>query len=250
MYFVAHTGNQSAQARTKVRVKGTHAEWWDPFSGAKEPANWTGGVLALDLAPYESRVLVITNGPAASVAPARNERGRLDIGSDWKVTFTGLGESVRMAKLKSWAEAENTRYYSGQAVYEKTVDVPASLVGSRVILSFGAGTPATADGRSMGYRALLESPVREAAVVEVNGQRAGSVWKPPYELDITKLLKPGPNTFRITAGNLAINLLAGQKLPNYRLLNIRYGERFTPQDMNNLQPLPSGILGPLTLIAR
>jgi hypothetical protein len=155
-----------------------------------------------------------------------------------------------MARLQSWAEDENTRYYSGQAVYEKTVDVAASLIGSRVILSFGSGTPATADDRSMGYRALFESPVREAAVVEVNGQRAGSVWKPPYELDITKLLKPGPNAFRITTGNLAINLLAGQKLPDYRLLNLRYGERFTPQDMNNLQPLPSGILGPLTLIAR
>jgi hypothetical protein len=25
------------------------------------------------------------------------------------------------------------------------------------------------------------------------------------------------------------------------------GDRFQPQDMNNLQPLPSGILGPITL---
>jgi len=31
------------------------------------------------------------------------------------------------------------------------------------------------------------------------------------------------------------------------LLNQRYGERFTPQDMGNLQPLPSGILGGLRL---
>jgi hypothetical protein len=31
------------------------------------------------------------------------------------------------------------------------------------------------------------------------------------------------------------------------LLNQRYGERFAPQDMTNLQALPSGILGGLRL---
>jgi hypothetical protein len=50
-------------------------------------------------------------------------------------------------------------------------------------------------------------------------------------------------------GNLAINELAGTSLPDYRLLNRRYGERFSPQDMENLQPLPSGLLGTIRLIA-
>ena len=40
-------------------------------------------------------------------------------------------------------------------------------------------------------------------------------------------------------------LHGGRPLPSYRLLNLRYGERFTPQDMKDLQPLPSGILGPV-----
>ena len=47
-----------------------------------------------------------------------------------------------------------------------------------------------------------------------------------------------------------INQLAGQTLPDYRLLNIRYGVRFEPQDMENLKPLPAGLLGPVRLIAR
>jgi hypothetical protein len=34
------------------------------------------------------------------------------------------------------------------------------------------------------------------------------------------------------------------------LLNDRFDERFQPQDLNNLQPLPSGILGGLRLVAR
>ena len=43
--------------------------------------------------------------------------------------------------------------------------------------------------------------------------------------------------------NTAINELAGQSLPDYKLLKLKYGDRFQPQDMENLQPLPSGILG-------
>jgi hypothetical protein len=59
----------------------------------------------------------------------------------------------------------------------------------------------------------------------------------------------GKNELRIVVGNTAINSLAGQTLPDYRLLSDRYGERFVPQGMNNLQPLPSGLLSGLWLSA-
>jgi hypothetical protein len=42
--------------------------------------------------------------------------------------------------------------------------------------------------------------------------------------------------------------MAGRALPNYRLLWDRYGMLFVPQDMQNLQPLSSGIIGRVTLI--
>ena len=92
--------------------------------------------------------------------------------------------------------------------------------------------------------------MRESAVVSINGQRAGAVWRPPYQLDVTRLLHAGDNAIRIEVGNLAINTLAGQSLPDYRLLNLRYGERFQQQDMDNLQPLPSGLLGDIKVVSR
>ena len=73
---------------------------------------------------------------------------------------------------------------------------------------------------------------------------------PPYEVRITKLLHAGENKIRIEVGNLAINALAGQSLPDYRLLNLRYTERFQPQDMENLKPQPAGLLGPVRLVRR
>ena len=60
----------------------------------------------------------------------------------------------------------------------------------------------------------------------------------------------GENTIRVLVYNLAINELAKGPLPDYSALNAKYGERFQPQDMNNLQPLPSGLLGPVSLVAR
>ena len=50
-------------------------------------------------------------------------------------------------------------------------------------------------------RAYLEGPVREAADVYVNGQRAGVVWHPPYTIDVSSLLKAGKNELRIVVGN-------------------------------------------------
>jgi hypothetical protein len=95
----------------------------------------------------------------------------------------------------------------------------------------------------------LDSPIREAAVVYVNDQRAGSIWCPPYALNVSAFLRPGSNKIRIVVANLALNYMAGRRLPDYRLLNLRYGERFQAQDMDKVQPITSGLLGPITLEA-
>ncbi len=96
--------------------------------------------------------------------------------------------------------------------------------------------------------AYLDAPVRDAAQVYVNGKLAGMVWRPPYRIDVTSLLRAGTNEVRIVVANTAINELAGQSLPDYRLLWDRYGKRFEPQGMEDLKPLPSGLLGPVTLV--
>jgi hypothetical protein len=91
--------------------------------------------------------------------------------------------------------------------------------------------------------------LKEAAVVYVNEKRAGSVWCPPYRVDVTGLMKSGDNKIRILVANTAINNMAGKPLPDYRQLNQRYGTRFEPQDMDKIKPVASGLLGPIRLTA-
>jgi hypothetical protein len=155
-----------------------------------------------------------------------------------------------MKTLHSWSDEEEFRYFSGQVTYEREVDVTPDISrGTSLILDFGEGTPVTKPDPlpRFNLRAFLEGPIREAAEVYVNDKLVGAVWHPPYILEVTSYLHRGRNSLRIVVGNTAINSLAGSMLPDYRLLNDRFGERFAPQDMNDLRPLPSGILGEVRL---
>ena len=42
--------------------------------------------------------------------------------------------------------------------------------------------------------------------------------------------------------------LRGARLLTTGCLWLRYGKRFAPQDMDHLEPLPSGILAPLRIV--
>ena len=114
-------------------------------------------------------------------------------------------------------------------------------------LDFGSGTPLPVPARPRGGAALLDSPVREAAEVFVDGKRAGAVWAPPFALNLAGFLHPGRNRLEICVTNTAINLLAGRSPPDYRSLNEHFGVRFLALPTADLQPLPSGLLGPVTL---
>ena len=253
VYFLANTSNLPVHGQAVFRVSGRAARWWDPHGGKVNDAG--GSRIELTLAPYESRVLVFSGKAEPNhLAPAGPSPAPIDLSSGWTVTFAGSSQPIVMDRLRSWTEDEARKYFSGLATYERTVNLAPSVIASRrpLFLNFGAGAPVTVESRRSGngMRALLEGPVREAAVVSVNGKVAGSVWRPPYEVDVTALLHQGPNTIRVVVGNLAINRLARGPLPDYKELNARYGERFQPQDMENLQPLPSGLLGPIRLVAR
>ena len=250
IYFLANASNRRVRGPATFRASRRTSQWWDPFSGKAASAG--DRRMELDLAPYESRVLVFSDQRLGQRPPTR-EAPPIDISSGWTVTFPG-SQPVPMDRLLSWTDQPDRKYFSGVATYERTVDFDRSLLvpGREVYLNLGEGTPVTTVERRSGngMRAMLEGPVREAAMVYVNGKLAGSVWRPPYEIPVGHLLRPGQNSLRIMVANLAINGLAKGPPANYRELNARFGERFQAQDMANLQPLPSGLLGPIRLIPK
>ncbi len=246
IYFTANTSNKPVDATVRIRTKATSAEWWNAATGKATGADLKTGSIVMHLEPYESRVLILSTSPVRPVE-SKGTSAKLDIDTGWKVSFPTANHVVAMNQLRSWTSDEQTRYFSGQATYEKTVVVPEAMAKSRLFLDFGPGKPFTDPGSAMGFKVDFESPVREAAVVFINDKRAGAVWKAPFEVEVTGLITGGNNQVRIVVANLAINGMAGQKMPDYKLLNLRFGERFQPQDLKNLEPLPSGILGGVSL---
>lgn len=253
IYFLANTGNASAKFTARFRSAAGSAEFWDPLSGKAVSLTVRNGAVELELAPYGSGVVVFSDKLASGggVSRSAGRQDLVDLSHGWHVTFGEKGPRIVMERLRSWTEDEETRYFSGVATYEREFVLPGDAMGKGRVakLHFGEGTPLREQPRRYGMQAWLDAPVREAAVVFVNGRRAGSVWCPPYEVDVTELLRPGKNTLRIQVANLAVNHMAGRALPDYRLLNLRYGVRFEPQDMDKIRPEPAGLLGTVRLAA-
>jgi hypothetical protein len=251
IYFVANTDNRPHAFDATFRGSLTTAEWWDPFTGRITKAG-TGSTIHFNLAPYESRALVDVHGRPQAPEPMKAATfAPIDLTQDWNVTFDKTGATETMQSLHSWTLDEAEKYYSGTATYERTVEISDSVAhAGTVFLDFGVGTPVERTQlHQAGMRTWYDPPLCDAAMVYVNGKLAGPVWHPPYQIDIAPLLHQGTNELKIVVANTAINELAGRAAPDYRLLNLRYGEKFTPQDMDHLEPLPSGILGPLRLIS-
>ena len=258
IYFVANTTNVRQEGEATFRVDRSQAESWDPMTGRVSPLaaqlDPKGGMrVSLDLPPYGSRVVVFTR---RTLPHAKSGRGghappALDWSTGWKIAFGPGGKPVEMEHLRSWTEDEDTRYFSGVATYEKTVVVPDNVLRGDLTLrlDFGEAHVIPNLGPRARMQAWLDPPIREVAVVHVNGRRAGSVWSPPYSLEVSGLLKRGENTILIEVANLAVNYMAGHSLPDYKLLNLRYGVRFEAQDMDKIQATPSGLLGGVRLIA-
>jgi hypothetical protein len=98
-------------------------------------------------------------------------------------------------------------------------------------------------------RAYFDPPIREAALVTINGKDAGALWHPPYRLDLSKLLKPGRNHIEIHVYNTALNAWSAQPPHDLKPLIAKYGDRFQMQDLDKVMPISSGLLGQVHLLA-
>ncbi|MBI2510382.1 MAG: alpha-L-arabinofuranosidase [Opitutae bacterium] len=117
----------------------------------------------------------------------------------WHVKFQpgrGAPDSIELPTLQSLHRHENpgVRFFSGTATYSHSLEVPSDFlgVGKRVLLDLGR--------------------VEVIASVRVNGKEAGTVWKEPYRLDVTDIVRAGENALEIAVTNLWTNRLIGDEL--------------------------------------
>jgi hypothetical protein len=211
------------------------------------------GEYSVELADGNIRTVNITGVPSP-----------MDITGPWKVSFPkgrGAPEQVEINRLISLSEHSDpgVRYFSGTAVYHTQIEVPSEILseGKKNILDLGN--------------------VQVIAEIFINGESQGIVWKDPYRVDISTSLKPGINEIEIRVANLWVNRLIGDqqypddcewttntgstapglglaKMPDWLVNNkARPVQRkafvtWKWQHLEDKEPLPSGLLGPVRLI--
>ncbi|HEY6412106.1 MAG TPA: glycosyl hydrolase, partial [Edaphobacter sp.] len=265
IYFVANTSNQPIQQSIDFATKYLSGSTLDPDTG--ESANQIGNShdVKLTLAPYESRAFIFDNSQSLESPQKSDAESQLaDLSSGWKVTFTSTGISHIEPTLTDWTANPDTKFYSGEAVYTRDFILP-SATRNPTYLQIEGGSPIPGNSSSPpehglpdqkitlpgpGMRAYYDPPIREAAVVVINGQLAGSLWHPPYRLKVSPYLKPGQNHIEIHIYNTAINAWAAQPPRDYKPLIEKFGDRFQMQDLDKVRPIPSGLLGTVHLIVR
>jgi hypothetical protein len=122
----------------------------------------------------------------------------LELAGSWSVSFPtncGAPDHVTFDKLISWPQHSNPgiKYFSGTATYRKNIQVPSDFLAAnrRVYLNLGK--------------------VQVIAEVAVNDKKVGTLWKPPFELDITDFVTPGENGLTVKVVNLWPNRLIGDE---------------------------------------
>ncbi len=248
IYFVANTSNHAVSARATFRTLHNFGQRWDADTGAAVGHTGSAAV-PLNLAAYESAIFVFSDTPSRPLSLQGRAAQIADLSTDWKVTFTSTNRSLSEPALADWTSDPATRFYSGEAVYERDLTLDEVPLGATFLeVDGGAPVAMPAHPTGPGMRAWYDPPVREAAIVFINGHRVGSLWHPPYKLTVSGFLKQGQNHLVIKVYNTAINAWAALPPHDYKPLIAKYGDRFQMQDLDQVQPVPSGLLGTIRLV--
>jgi hypothetical protein len=265
IYFISNPLNALQDAPCTFRVTGKQPELWDPITGQARVLpefKFTADKrteIPLRFTAHESCFIVFRRPSAAPAAPVAQQNYSVTqphsaINGPWEVSFQpgrGAPEKITLQELGSWSSQTNpgVKYFSGEAVYRKTIALEPELVAT--------GKPLYLDlGR-----------VEVMAGVTLNGHAFQTLWCAPFRVDISSAAKPGGNSLEIRVVNLWPNrmigddqlppdtsrngglvtawpqwLLDGKPVPTGRITWASY------DPFNSGSPLlPSGLMGPVTL---
>ncbi|MFZ0692475.1 MAG: glycosyl hydrolase [Acidobacteriaceae bacterium] len=240
LYFVDNRSDEGAQVEATFRVSGKAPELWYAETGKTEPVSFTIAdgrtTVPLKLEPWGTVFVVFRKATSETshTVPAVTVTQVATVSGPWTVSFPpdwGAPPSITLDKLTSWSNNPDTgvKYFSGTATYTKTIDAPAAWLrsGTHVWIDLGK--------------------VKNLAEVTVNGKSLGIVWHAPYSVDATTALKPGQNELTIKVTNAWVNRLIGDQQPDatkkYTFADVKPYKATSPL-------LPSGLLGPVTIVER
>jgi len=238
IYWVNSRSDTAQDIMATFRITGKVPVLWHPETGLAEPLSYSigNGVtnVQMHFSPNDAVFVVFKEKAVKTsiILPAVKETPLETVAGGWNVHFQkgrGAPEKTIFNELVSYTENtdKGIKYFSGTATYTKTITADKSWF---------AGKPAI-------WLDLGE--VKNLAEVIVNNRSLGIVWKQPFRVDVSGVLKAGANNVEIRVTNLWVNRLIGDQQPDVAS-RITYTTMPFYQANSPLQA--SGLLGPVRII--
>ncbi|MDR1478898.1 MAG: hypothetical protein LBJ00_08145 [Planctomycetaceae bacterium] len=249
IYFVANLVAKTDKTEIAFRVTQKQPELWNPLTGTITNAKAFRQENGQTIVPLEfasnGSIFVIFRKPISSTAKGTATDNSfqfeqiLSLDENWQVTFISPFDqidqpsnkpiTITLPKLIDWTkhDSDEIKYHSGTAIYRKEFlykkDKNESA-DSRIYIDLGL--------------------VREMAVISLNGERVGTLWARPFEVDVTEAIREGNNILGVEVVNHWANRIIGDSVlpePQRRTkTNIRKLTNKTPL-------LESGLIGNVKL---
>jgi hypothetical protein len=238
LYYVDNRRDQNEDLEATFRVTGKEAEIWHPDTGAIEPASFRIAdgrtTVPLHLDPWGTVFVVFRHAAKTSsrTLPKLAESSIATVEGPWDLSFQadrGAPAKLTLDRLASWSDSadEGVKYFSGTGTYTKTIQAPGDWFKPGTHLSIDLGE------------------VKNLAEVSVNGKPLGIVWKTPYRVDVTDVMKAGANTVEIKVTNPWVNRIIGDRQPNVTKTYTFTSPKYYKADS---KLVPSGLLGSVQII--
>ena len=280
IYFVRNKTAKAVQETVRFRVMNREPEFWDPRTGEigraavyrasarhtevpvalapngsvfvvfRRPA-WTDAITAVSsgaevvirdgmpmvLAERDGEYSIERAGGARTSVRVAGISKPLALDDDWSIEFEpdrGAPQRLEFPRLQPWTERAEAgvRFFTGTGWYRKMFNLPAGwkAASHRVQLDLG-------NLWAIGEAWLNDEPL-------------GVMWTAPFRVDCTDALRDGSNELVVEVTNNWYNRLAGDaRLPESQRITRTNVTTSGGKRWAELDPLPSGLLGPVRLVA-
>jgi hypothetical protein len=250
VYFINNRGNKAVDEWVPFSVNANSVALFDPMFGKTGLVKWrkanNGIEVRLQLQPFESIIVQTYAAKKAGNAFAyiQPSGSSTEINGKWTIEFLNGGpvlpQKTTIDKLSSWTElpGDDVKNFSGTAKYSTDFEKP--------------------NGNAKAYILSLGN-VHETAEVLLNGKRLATLVGPNFKLLVSSSDLKQNNKLEIVVANLMANRISymdknnlpwkifyNTNMPARRRENLGKNGLF---DASSWKPLPSGLLGPVTLTA-
>lgn len=209
IYFVANVSHYSGQVNCRFKVTGMQPEIWDPVSGdIRDISQFTqkDSTTAITLKFENSQSFFIvfrkklTDKQVIKTDNFPSIKTIAELNGPWTVTFDhnwgGPAGPVQFDTLEDWTinKDKGIKYYSGTAVYNKSFNVPDSVLKNKTKALY-----------------LDLGVVSCIAKVTLNGKDLGVAWTAPWRLRIPHAQLKSNNELRVEVSNVWANRLIGDE---------------------------------------